>query len=341
MTLYWADPLLGLLLPDAMGWYSARYVGTRSLSQRDARTGGSSSGSLKMRLFITGASGHLGSRVVMRLLRSPQIELFAIKRRTSSLARLANAGDRIRWYNADELPFAKILEECQPDIVLHAATQYGADSHGCATLVESNVAMPVQILDAAIAHNVKAFINVDTLLDGTVSAYALSKSQFREWLRACAGSIRAVDVAAELFFGPGGNPRNFVTSLVRQLMRGDARVPLTPGEQVRDFIAIDDLVEAVECVLRHVSRAQGVPGYERFEVGGGSPRTIREFAMSVQGIVGNTAQALDFGAVPYRPNEPMRLVPDLTRIRGIGWMPNSSFRETIISMAEEERAHLC
>ncbi|MCC6356022.1 MAG: NAD(P)-dependent oxidoreductase [Verrucomicrobiae bacterium] len=294
-----------------------------------------------MRLFLTGATGHLGSQVALRLLRSLQFELFGMKRLTSSLARLAGAGAQIRWYNTEETPVENMLEDCRPDIVLHAATQYGPDPHGRSTLIETNVAMPLRILDAAIAQNVSAFISVGTMLEKTASAYALSKNQFREWLSESADSIRAIDIATELFYGPGGNPENFVSSLVRQLLRGDPRVPLTAGEQVRDFVIADDLVDAIEHVLRHVAGGPPGPGYQRFEVGGGQPQTIRDFAQSIQRILGPKGSVLDFGSVPYRRNEPMCIAPDLARMRAIGWLPCRSHRETILRMAEEEDARVC
>lgn len=293
-----------------------------------------------MRLFITGASGHLGSRIISRLRDSCEIELFGLRRRASSMARLADTGDRVRWYNGDDLSVQEIVRQIRPDAVLHAATRYGRAGESLAELLEANVAMPVRILEAAIGCDTKAFINIDTLLGREVSAYALSKGQFREWLRMHAGAIRAVDVASELFFGTGGNEGNFVTGLVRKLVRGGGGVPLTAGEHVRDFVIIDDLVAAIECVLRHVTGRDRDPGYERFEVGGGSPRTVRDFATLVRDAVGGGAVPLDFGLIPYRPNEAMRVVPDLAAIKKLGWAPAASFRDTIASMAREERACL-
>lgn len=293
-----------------------------------------------MRLFITGASGHLGGRIIARLLKAPEIQFFALKRRTSSIEKFAWAGDRIRWYDVGDVPMEGIFRQARPDVVLHAATRYAAAPDGMAGLVETNVALPVRMLDAAIETGVRAFINIDTVLEGTVSAYALSKSQFRDWLRVGSGSIRAVDLASELFYGTGGDERNFVTGLVRRLVRGDGPVPLTAGEQVRDFVAIDDLVAAVECILRHIDHGPGT-GYERFEVGGGAPRTVREFATSVCSVVGRSEGALQFGAIPYRPEEPMRVVPDLAKMRELGWSPAASFRDTIMGMVEEERARAC
>lgn len=293
-----------------------------------------------MRLFITGASGYLGGRIIARLLNAPEIEFFALKRRTSSIEKFAGAGDRIRWHDVDDAPMEAIIKKAAPDVVLHAATRYAAAPDGMAGLVATNVALPVRMLDAAIMTGVRTFINIDTVLGGAVSPYTLSKSQFRDWLRVGSGSIRAVDLASELFYGTGGDERNFVTGMVRRLVRGDGRVPLTAGEQVRDFVVIDDLVAAVECILLHIADGPAT-GYERFEVGGAAPRTVREFATSVCGAAGRSEDALQFGAIPYRPGESMRVVPDLAKIKELGWSPAASFRDTIMGMVEEERARAC
>ena len=63
----------------------------------------------------------------------------------------------------------------------------------------------------------------------------------------------------------------------------------------------EDLAAAIECVLRHVLRESRGPGHERFEVGGGSPRTLREFATWVREVVGG-------GAAFY-------VIPDTNRLK--------------------------
>jgi CDP-paratose synthetase len=294
-----------------------------------------------MRLLITGGTGYLGSHIIRRLSKASGLDLIGVRRAHSSLARLRDVATRVCWYDADAVSLLRIVDESRPDIVLHCATDYGTDENGQAALVEANIAMPIRLLDAAIGRDVKAFININTLLPGNVSAYALSKRQFDEWLRFCSGAVRGVDVAVEHFFGTGGSSKNFLTSLVCRLVRGEARIPLTAGEQIRDFVALDDVVEAVAKVVHYVAGTEGSRGYERFEIGGGAPRTVKETVLSIQRIAGNTTSVLEFGAVPYRRDEPMCITADLTRMREIGWLPRQSFEETITKMVEEERTRLC
>jgi nucleoside-diphosphate-sugar epimerase len=106
-------------------------------------------------------------------------------------------------------------------------------------------------------------------------------------------------------------------------------------------VALDDVVEAVAKVVHYVAGTEGSRGYERFEIGGGAPRTVKETVLSIQRIAGNTTSVLEFGAVPYRRDEPMCITADLTRMREIGWLPRQSFEETITKMVEEERTRLC
>ena len=51
-------------------------------------------------------------------------------------------------------------------------------------------------------------------------------------------------------------------------------IKLTPGEQLRDFIYIDDVVKAYLTVLKEL---KNLPGISQFDVGAGSLISIKEF----------------------------------------------------------------
>lgn len=108
-------------------------------------------------------------------------------------------------------------------------------------------------------------------------------------------------------FGEGEGPDRFWPSLRKAALAGEDFL-MTRGEQIRDFIAVEDVasffLQTVNAPLR-----PGVPLIAN--VGTGIPRTLREFA----GYLWEKWEAkgkLLFGSVEYRPNEVMRYVPGVS-----------------------------
>jgi CDP-paratose synthetase len=126
--------------------------------------------------------------------------------------------------------------------------------------------------------------------------------------------------------------------VIRELLLGAESIPLTPGAQKRDFVFIDDVVSAFECVVRHVTgRGGDAKGYESFEVGRGEPVAVRDFLLMMRDIAGNMKTKLDFGALPYRPHEIMSVSADISKVQALGWSPSVSLQEGLRRTIEEER----
>jgi nucleoside-diphosphate-sugar epimerase len=114
-------------------------------------------------------------------------------------------------------------------------------------------------------------------------------------------------------YGPGDNPRFMLPSLICALQRGESP-PLTRGEQLWDYLHVTDAAAAFITVARE--RAAGL-----FNLGSGTARPLREIISYIQGLI-NPAIPLQFGAVPYRPDQVMHLEADITRLqKATCWMP--------------------
>jgi nucleoside-diphosphate-sugar epimerase len=185
----------------------------------------------------------------------------------------------------------------------------------------------LQVAEAAIHAEGHCFINVGTALPPEVSPYALSKHQFSEWLQALAsqGQMRFADVALETVYGEDDDPDKFITRAVIACLSSAERLPLTPGEQKRDFIYVDDAVEAITTLVKHHASLNlnvAVP-YQRYSVGSGTAVTIRKVTQLIRQLTGSHIR-LDFGAVSYRPHEVMFSQADLTKMQALGWFPRYS-----------------
>jgi nucleoside-diphosphate-sugar epimerase len=290
-----------------------------------------------MAILLTGATGFLGSNLLARLVARGE-EVVVLKRSSSNLARIAAHADRVTLCDADRTPTARLLEENRVELIVHCATNYGRAAVPPSEVIDANLILPLRLLERAAAHGVRGFLNTDTILDKRVSDYSLSKRQFADWLVAFSSRLLCVNVALEHFYGPFDDPSKFTTRMIQELLRGAPRIELTPGQQKRDFIFIDDVVEAFLAILDFM-RARPT-GLQHFEVGTGEPVPIRAFVERVRALAGNTTTELAFGALPYRPAETMESRADISRLLELGWRPRVSLDEGLERTIRLERGRL-
>ena len=76
--------------------------------------------------------------------------------------------------------------------------------------------------------------------------------------------IKTINMQLEHFYGPGAGDANFISAMINRLIHNDPRIDLTLGEQKRDFIYIDDVVDAYLEVLKAEYKIQDA--YSTFQV---------------------------------------------------------------------------
>jgi CDP-paratose synthetase len=283
-------------------------------------------------IIITGGTGYLGSHLLRRLL-SEGHKAILLKKSSSDMARIEDISHLVEHVGLDEARLEDAFARGRVDVVLHCATDYGRGGD-VSNVVETNLLFPLRLLELSKRHGASVFINTDTILDRRVSPYALSKKQFTEWLQRFADDMACVNVELETFYGPGEDPGKFITHVARSLVEEAERIDLTGGTQKRDFVYIDDVVEAYATIIRN---ADGLPkGFHRFGVGAGKPTTIKALVESLRKMAGNKKTRLDFGALPSRPHEPKGSVADASQTRRLGWRPKVALRDGLKKVVEYE-----
>ena len=186
--------------------------------------------------------------------------------------------------------------------------------------------MPLRLLFLAKKYGVRAFINTDTILEKNISFYTLSKFQFNEWFEAYSNHLYCCNVKIEHFFGPKDNFTKFVIYLIVNILQ-KKKIKLTKGDQKRDFIFIDDVVNAFEKIIEHSLKKK--KGKDTFEIGTGKSISIKKIALLILEITKSNKNLLKFGAIPYRKNEPMNIKINLKKIKSIGWKPMHNIKESL------------
>lgn len=258
-------------------------------------------------------------------------------RNGTDIRRLADFAEALTLLSLGSYDLDDVFKRYGPfDAVIHTSTSYGLRGEGASEMIECNLTMPLQLLELAKRFRTNVFYNTDTVLPPQLNPYALTKMQFVQWgLQICKDAeMRFVNIRLEHIYGQFDSLDRFTSRIVLQCMNNVPEIRLTRGEQLLDFIYIDDVVDAYLCLLDHINE---LPlHFVELGLGTGAPISLKFFVESVHRQTNSTSN-LCFGAVPYRPHELMYSSADLTQLSQIGWKARTSLNEGIskILMAME------
>ncbi|WP_298231551.1 NAD(P)-dependent oxidoreductase [uncultured Azohydromonas sp.] len=276
-----------------------------------------------MKIFLTGGTGFVGSHFVNQAHAAGHT--LVAQRRPGSRPRVALEREP-QWVDrALDGDFSAELAGC--DVVVHLASHtpnppYDTLERCLYWNVQASAALLEQARQAGIARYLCAGscfeygrsaarherIPVTAPLEPTLS-YPASKAAAAVALTAFAAEhglrmhwLRIFQVYGE------GEPATRLWPSLRAAAQAGRDFPMTAGDQVRDFIEVGDVAAAFVRALDF----EGVePGVARIShVASGRAQSLAEFARHWWSHWGATGE-LRLGAVPYRHNELMRLVPEL------------------------------
>lgn len=282
-------------------------------------------------ILITGINGYLGSKLAKRY--SKDYEVIGLEYTTDNLFRLKN--EKFEVYASENGIPEELFEKYKIDCIIHTATFYGRNNESNSEMTYANMYLPQMLLEKAIANSCSLFINTDTVLDRFTSSYALTKKQFGDWLEyySNSNSIKVINLQLEHFFGPGTASTNFITLMVQKMLKNDSVIPLTKGEQNRDFLYIDDLLSVYDLML---AKSIDFSNYETFNVGAGKNSNLKEILEFIKKNTTSTS-ILDYGAIPYRNNELMESKNDISKLIQLGWKAKFTIEEGLLEVIKFEK----
>ncbi|MDK2977665.1 MAG: hypothetical protein PWP52_379 [Bacteroidales bacterium] len=272
-----------------------------------------------MNILITGINGYLGSSLAKSL--HENYNIIGLEYSLHNLNRINDYNFNV--YSVENGIPDELFVENKIDIIIHTATFYGRQNESVRTLANANLFIPFDLLDKSIKNGCNTFINTDTVLDRFVSAYALTKNHFREWLYFRRCEIKIVNMQLEHFYGPGAPETNFITAMIKRLKQNETSIDLTEGKQLRDFIYIDDVVNAYQTILKSQDLFDN---YSEYQVSTKQYISIKKLMMTLKHLTGSTSK-LNFGAIPYRENELMHSETDNSALVKLGWRPLNTINE--------------
>jgi len=269
------------------------------------------------RIVITGASGFIGRHLVKTLLSNKKHNLVLLSNTTSLHDKYLSQGRVLQdmpltFYTDDIRDRESILNVFlneRPDICIHLAARSGVvESIGKADeTTEINLEGTYNVLEACHSAHVSDFVfassaavygNVQKLPikeDNTlqpISAYGTSKMLAEQHVASYHCSKKVQNAVSLRIFSAYGtdssSKRDVITRFAAELSRGLSPVIYGDGLQKRDFVSVDDVVEAILLSLRAMERIENdnssLPLV--FNVGTGTPTSISQLAQKMIGLFG-------------------------------------------------------
>jgi len=293
-----------------------------------------------MKILLTGATGFLGSHLLRAFLAQGH-QVVILKRSTSNLKRIKDCFNQTVAYDIDQVNLsAPFLEQGAIDAVVHTSTCYGKNGETYFEVFDANTLFPLGLLEAACAFKVKTFFNTDTFFKKTdgnlykyLSAYTISKKQFLEWGKqySLAEKIQFINICLEHMYGPEEDESKFTSYIISSFLANTPELKLTPGDQKRDFIYINDVISAY-LILLAKAVVQDVT-FQEYELGSGKAIAIKDFVTLAHNLTSSKTKIL-FGALPYRDHEIMQSKADTELLKSLGWLCKTSLPQGISKIIE-------
>jgi nucleoside-diphosphate-sugar epimerase len=151
-------------------------------------------------------------------------------------------------------------------------------------------------------------------------------------LAIAAAAPRVIVLRPGVVYGPG-QPERMLFAKVAAALAAGARVALSPGDQTRDFVWIDD----VAALVARAALADAPAGV--YNAGTGREVSVRDACLGIAAALGaDRAALLDFGAQPYRAGEQMRYALDPARAAAaLGWRATVSLEDGLARLPAPPR----
>lgn len=266
-------------------------------------------------IFVTGASGFIGSNLCKRILKeSPECKVigldnmnayYDVRIKEARLKELSGYSNYtfIKGNLADKELIDSIFDKYRPNIVVNLGAQAGVrysitnpDAYiesnmlGFYNILESCRNYPVEHLvyassSSVYGSNKKVPYSTDDKVDNPVSLYAATKKSNELMAHAYSKLYNIPSTGLRFFtvYGPAGRPDMAYFGFTNKLVNGDTIKIFNYGNCKRDFTYVDDIVEGVIRVMNKAPEKKNgedglpIPPYAIYNIGNSNPENLLDF----------------------------------------------------------------
>jgi dTDP-glucose 4,6-dehydratase len=316
-----------------------------------------------MKILISGGAGFIGSAVIRHLIHNTQDAILNVDKLTyagnlESLEPVAK-DPRYRFERVDvcDTPAVqRLFDDFRPDAVMHLAAESHVDRSidGPAAFIQTNIVGTYAMLEAARRYwnglapadqpcfrfqhistdevygslGASGFFTEETPYDPS-SPYSASKASSDHLVRAWHRTYGLPTIVTNCSnnYGPYQFPEKLIPVIILNAVAGKPLPVYGRGDNVRDWLFVDDHARALETVLR-----RGVPG-ETYNIGGCNEKTNLQVVHTICDLLDELCpqsphrphrSLINF--VADRPGHDKRYAIDAGKIeRALGWTPAETF----------------
>jgi len=304
-----------------------------------------------MKLLVTGGAGFIGSNFILYWIKKyPEDQIINLDALTyaGNLDNLKSVEENknYRFIQVNICEKEKVNETVsteKPDVIVHFAAESHVDRSilGPEEFIRTNVLGTFNLLEAAKKNNKIRFHHIST--DEVFGSLGLKDPQFNEnttydprspYSASKASSDHLVRAYFHTFglpitisncsnnYGPFQFPEKLIPLLITNLME-NKKIPLYgDGENIRDWLFVEDHCEAIDSILK-----KGEIG-ETYCIGGNNEKTNKQIAKKILDAMGKSEEMIEF--VADRLGHDKRYAIDSSKIKKeLGWEPKTGFEEGI------------
>ena len=261
--------------------------------------------------MISGASGFVGENLAEYLC-SKGYRVNCIVRETSNTGGLRKISPDIRFsvYDGTYESAKRAVIESGADTIFHLASfaKYQHQPSDITGMLHSNVVFGTHLVEAALHHQVRHFVNTSTNWQyyhsreyHPLNLYAASKQAFVDILEYYASTDRIAVANVILFDTYGENdPRGKLPSLIFDPQDNVRIIELSPGEQMIDLTHVSDVVRGLENAATRLATEEN--SFSTYMISSGNPMALKEAINALARESGARVQ-LRWGSKAYRERE--------------------------------------
>lgn len=316
-----------------------------------------------MKVLITGGAGFIGSALIRYLVNETDARIINVDKLTYAATPEAldevGSSPRYEFEKADicdGATMARIFAEHRPDAVMHLAAESHVDRSidSPAAFIDTNVVGTYKLLEAALNywhaldddkrgqfrfHHISTDEVYGSLGETGLfseetayrpnSPYSASKAASDHLVRAWHHTFGLPVITSNCSnnYGPYQFPEKFIPLMLIRGLRGEPMPVYGKGENIRDWLFVDDHVRALWTIL-----TRGRSG-ETYNVGGDSEMRNIDVVEFICDLVDEIAPRSKAGSrrelitfVDDRPGHDLRYAIDASKVRHeLGWKPAESF----------------
>ncbi len=259
-------------------------------------------------ILITGAAGFIGANLANRLASTKNNVTILIRKKTN-LWRINHNISKFNIKYADimnDKDVSKVIKITKPDIVFHSAT-YGVypNQNNFEKMIKTNLIGTKNLLESLSNYNdLEKFVNIgtsfeysskkqpikETDLSNPSTIYGITKNAQTNISQYFAIQKKLPTISFRIFstYGRYDEPGRIIHDIMYSAINKN-KINLSSKQTVRDFIHIDDVIDAL--VL--ASRKKSLTG-EVFNIGTGKEYSLKQIADLIQNLT-NTKLNISWG----------------------------------------------